>query len=148
MQGTLDPYLSHLSSPGRLERHIVAEYIYPAMNDPLPETSFDDQFAFRPTGSATAALINLISIITNLLRSGKTVVLISLDFSKAFDRVKHQTLFQKYSRWTFLMWCIIGWLHISMAENTVQNLWMMFPLWSRSTQVLCRDLLLDRPLIQ
>ena len=68
------------------------------MNDPPPEISFDDQFAFRPTGSATAALINLISIITNLLRSGKTVVLISLDFSKAFDRVKHQTLFEKYGK--------------------------------------------------
>ena len=64
----------------KLERHIVAKYIYPAMNVPPPEISFDDQYAFQPTGSATAALINLIGILTQLLRSGKTVVLISLDF--------------------------------------------------------------------
>jgi hypothetical protein len=62
----------------KLERHIVAEHIYPAMNVPPPEISFDDQFAFQPTG--TAALINLIGILTQLLRSGKIVVLISLDF--------------------------------------------------------------------
>ena len=44
------------------------------------------------------ALIATIGHVTELLRSGKNVVLISLDFSKAFDRVRHQTLFEKMDK--------------------------------------------------
>ena len=62
------------------------------------DLEFNDQFAFRPTGSATAALIATIGHVTDLLRSGKTVILISLDFSKAFDRVRHQTLSEKLDK--------------------------------------------------
>ena len=54
---------------------------------------FEDQFAFRPTGSATAALIAMIQSVIELLGTGRTVILISLDFSKAFDRVRHASLF-------------------------------------------------------
>ena len=63
---------------------------------PPPELIFEDQYAFRPTGSATAALIATINKVTELIRSGYSVVLLSLDFSKAFDRVRHKTLFEKY----------------------------------------------------
>ena len=80
----------------RLEQHVVKKYLYPAMLKPPPELIFEDQYAFRPTGSATAALIATINKVTELIRSGYSVVLISLDFSKAFDRVRHKTLFEKY----------------------------------------------------
>ena len=66
------------------------------MLKPPPELIFEDQYAFRPTGSATAALIATINKVTELIRSGYSVVLLSLDFSKAFDRVWHKTLFEKY----------------------------------------------------
>ena len=59
---------------------------------------FSDQYAFRPTGSATAALIAVIDTVTELLRSGSVVVLISLDFSKAFDRIRHKTLLDKFDK--------------------------------------------------
>ena len=68
------------------------------MQAPPPGLSFDDQYAFRPTGSATAALISTIGTITKLLRSGKTVVLLSLDFSKAFDRVRHGSLLENFAQ--------------------------------------------------
>jgi hypothetical protein len=82
----------------KLEHIIVNKHIYPAMLDPPPELIFSDQYAFRPTGSATAALIAVIDTVTELLRSGSVVVLISLDFSKAFDRIRHKTLLDKFDK--------------------------------------------------
>ena len=82
----------------KLEHEIVARHIYPAMLEQTNDLEFNDQFAFRPTGSATAALIATIGHVTDLPRSGKTVILISLDFSKAFDKVRHQTLFEKLDK--------------------------------------------------
>ena len=43
----------------------------------------------QPALRRLAALISTIDTVTKLLRSGKTVVLLSLDFSKAFDRIRH-----------------------------------------------------------
>ena len=56
---------------------------------------FNYQFAFRPSGSTTAALINLLQKISLLLEEHKYVHLIGLDFSKAFDSVRHYTLIEK-----------------------------------------------------
>src|SRR6218665_1322287 len=52
-----------------------------------------DQFAFPPTSSTTAALIDLLNNITELLQ--QHFALFSVDSSKAFDGVKHLTLVQK-----------------------------------------------------
>jgi len=57
--------------------------------------TFSDQFAFRPTGSTEAAIITLLHTVTDLLRSNPYVVVIALDFSKAFDTARHSTLLQK-----------------------------------------------------
>ena len=54
-----------------------------------------DQYAFRPSGSTTAAFISLIHKITNLLQKYPYVHVIALDFSKAFDTVRHSTLAAK-----------------------------------------------------
>ena len=56
---------------------------------------FQDQFAFRPTGSTTAALIYLLHTITELLQTQDRVHVIALDFSKAFDSVRHYSLISK-----------------------------------------------------
>ena len=53
------------------------------------------QFAFRPTGSITAALIYLFHHLAHSLKSHNSVHLIALDFSKAFDTVRHSTLAAK-----------------------------------------------------
>ena len=64
-------------------------------NAPPPTLNFNDQFAFRPTGSTTAALISILHTITQLLTTHQFVVVIALDFSKAFDAVSHYTLLNK-----------------------------------------------------
>jgi hypothetical protein len=70
-------------------------FMYPAFQSPPPTLSFTDQFAFHPTGSPAAAIISLLNSITNLLTSNPFVTVISLDFSKAFDTVRHSTLLEK-----------------------------------------------------
>ena len=88
-----------------MEKHIVRNYIYPALYqplrqcclDPLPLLDFSDQFAFRPTGSTTAALVTLFHTVGQLLNMNDFVRVIALDFSKAFDTVRHATLFNKLS---------------------------------------------------
>jgi len=54
-----------------------------------------DQYAFRPTGSTTAALVSVLQQTTSLLTSEPYVALISLDFTKAFDTVRHSELVRK-----------------------------------------------------
>jgi len=75
----------------------VLHRAYPALLTP-PLLSFTDQFAFRPSGSTTAALITILHTITNLLTTNQFVIVIALDFSKAFDTVRHSTLLNKYSQ--------------------------------------------------
>ena len=47
-----------------LERIIVREFIYPAILAPPTSLSFRDQYAFRPVGSTTVALIAILQSIT------------------------------------------------------------------------------------
>ena len=80
-----------------MEKLVVRNYIYPAMLTPPAPLSFSDQFAFRPQGSTTAAIISLLHKITTLLLTNTFVVVIGLDFSKAFDTVRHVTMMEKFS---------------------------------------------------
>ena len=52
-----------------LERIVVKDYIYPSFRCAPTGISFNDQFAFQPTGtgSTTAALIMLLHTVTTLL---------------------------------------------------------------------------------
>src|SRR6218665_599627 len=86
---SITPVLSRM-----VEKIVVCRYIYPAFNLPVKQQLYD-QFAFRPTGSTTAALIAIIHQITTPLETNESVTLISLDFSKAFDTVRHATLATK-----------------------------------------------------
>jgi len=66
--------------------------MYPVLTNPVTNLRFDDQYAFRPTGSTTAALIAISNHILNTLGNEPYVRLVSLDFSKAFDSVRHSHL--------------------------------------------------------
>jgi hypothetical protein len=79
-----------------MERTVVHRFLYPALLSPPPTLSFNDQFAFRPTGSTTAALISILSTITNMLLTNPYVI--AFDFSKAFDTVRHSTLLAKMAQ--------------------------------------------------
>src|SRR6218665_2019508 len=78
-----------------VERLVVHTYLYPTIIQQPFADSIKDQYAFRPTGSTTAALIDLLQQVTDLLQDNEYVVLISTDFSRAFDTVRHQTLMEK-----------------------------------------------------
>ncbi len=82
-----------------VEKAIVRKFIYPTFDSPLlpPQLSFQDQYAFRPTGSTTSALIAILQSATEMLNDSPYVHLISLDMSKAFDSVRTYTLFNKLS---------------------------------------------------
>ena len=80
-----------------LERIVVRQYIYPALLVPSCQQFLSDQFGFRPFGSTTAALITILQTITSMLASNSYVIVYSIDFSKAFDTVRHSSLFSKYA---------------------------------------------------
>ena len=80
------------------ERLIISQFIYPALLSPPQELTFSNQFAFRPTGSTTAALINLFHTIAAILDNDPYVRVIALDFSKAFDTVRHAQLMSKINQ--------------------------------------------------
>src|SRR6218665_367643 len=79
-----------------LERIAVSRYIDRALAEPPINKLIQDQFAFGPTGSTSAALIDLLQKTTDLLRVNEFVAIISVDFTKAFDRIRHHALSQKY----------------------------------------------------
>ena len=73
-----------------MERVVVCDYLYPAFHTSLPSLTFLDQFTFRPTRSTSAAIISLLSKITDLLQSNPYVIVSQyqkgttiLDFNEA-----------------------------------------------------------------
>ena len=92
-----------------LEKQVVRSFIYPLFELPQCQEIFKDQFAFRPTGSTTAALTSLFQHISNTLVTHTHVHVISLDFSKAFDSVRHSALADKLAPLP-LPDCIYNWL--------------------------------------
>lgn len=87
---SLTPILSRVT-----EKMIVQRYFYPLLQQPQLAPLISDQFAFRPSGSTTAALIFLLHHVTNMLLTNDFVHIVALDFSKAFDTVKHNVLVTK-----------------------------------------------------
>ena len=78
-----------------MEKLIVRQFLYPTFSAPPSTLNFFNQFAFRPTESTTAALIYIFHKVTQLLATYQYVTVIALDFSKAFDTVRHSTLLEK-----------------------------------------------------
>jgi len=47
-----------------MEKLVVRHFLYPTFSAPPSTLSFSDQFAFRPSGSTTAALIYIFHILS------------------------------------------------------------------------------------
>ena len=78
-----------------LERLVVRTFINPSFCvNPMAEM-IQDQYAFRRTGSTTAALVDLLQKLTDLLRENEYVVMATVDFFRAFYCVKHMPLMEK-----------------------------------------------------
>jgi hypothetical protein len=95
------------------ERLFVKHHFYPS----LPANILTDQFAFRPTGSTTAALIFDFHHITTLLSNNSYVRCLLVDFSKAFDTVPHSTLLDKLQNQGCPQY-IINWLACYLTDRT------------------------------
>jgi hypothetical protein len=67
--------------PCVLEKLIVRDTIYPAIQIPRAAEALSDQFAFRPTRSTTAALIAILTSISDLSTSHPYVHIVALDFA-------------------------------------------------------------------
>ena len=78
-----------------LEKFLVRKEFYPLLAQPSLSPYMRDQFAFRPTGSTTAAIIFLLHTITEMLNNSPYVHVIALDFSKAFDSLSYVILTTK-----------------------------------------------------
>jgi len=57
--------------------------------------NFEDQFAFRPSGSTDAAIITLLHTVRSMPTTSDYVHVFAFDFSKTFDTVRHHTLMTK-----------------------------------------------------
>jgi hypothetical protein len=73
------------------EKLVVKDFLLPKI---VPEL-FNDQYAFKPTGSTTCALIDLSYRLQMMLEKCKYVRCVFTDFSKAFDIVDHCILLGK-----------------------------------------------------
>jgi len=128
---SITPILSRI-----MKKSLVRSLLYPILKHPDYSQNFSHQFGFRPTGSTTAMLIYLfhslycyqlwwikIFIIiryiatsygelryslTNMLQQHDYVHVISLDFSKAFNTVRHHSLISKFRRYPILD-CFHNW---------------------------------------
>ena len=72
-----------------VERIVVRIYLYLAVRNLQFSGKVVDQYAFRPTGSTTAALIALFQQLSNILQNNEYVMLVSMYFSRAFDTIAH-----------------------------------------------------------
>jgi len=92
---SITPVLSRL-----MEKLVVRHFLYPTFSAPPSTLNFSDQFAFRTSGSTTAALIYIFHTVTQLLTNYQYVTVIALDFTKAFDTIRHGTFL---TRWRTLL---------------------------------------------
>src|SRR6218665_619441 len=81
-----------------VERLVVQTYVYPAFQMEEMKHLLSYQYAFRPTGSTTTDVITIMQKVADLLASNKYVTIIALDFSKAFDTVRHHELTKKLTK--------------------------------------------------
>ena len=81
--------------PDGMPSRFAKKFLYKALEN---NEQFDNQYAFRPKGSTTAALVALTQEITTALEYNNYIQVLSLDFSKAFDAIRHVNLLEQLSR--------------------------------------------------
>jgi hypothetical protein len=81
-----------------IEKTIVSRFLCPTLLTPPSVLSFNDQFAFRPSGSTAAALITKLHKINHILEAEPYVIVKAIDFSKAFDCVRYAALMEKMAQ--------------------------------------------------
>ena len=85
-----------LSVPNKLLEHHVLSSVKPLILPLFPRT----QFAYKPKSDTTSALISVHDYLTSQLDKSNVdaCIIVSYDFSKAFDSVSHEILLSKLSK--------------------------------------------------
>jgi len=83
---SVTPHISRIA-----EKIIVRRWLQPA----IPTENIEDQYAYKNTGSTTAALVHFVHRVTEMLEHNAYVRCLMIDFSKAFDSVDHVVLMSK-----------------------------------------------------
>ena len=86
---SVTPLLSRIA-----EKIVVTRWLRPA----IPNATIRDQFAFKPSGSTTCAIVYFMHHVTRFLETNNYVRFLCIDFSKAFDTVSHDILIAKLSK--------------------------------------------------
>ena len=81
-----------------LDKLVVRKFLYPLFESERCSQFYRDQYAFRPTGSTDAAIISILDHVSTLLCNSDYVRVIALDFSKAFDTVRHSEILDKLAK--------------------------------------------------
>ena len=95
------------------ERLFVSKHLF----NVIPQQLLQDQFAFRPTGSTTAALVYMDYHITRMLENADFVRCFLIDFQKAFDTVSHSVLLQTIKNFDAPQY-VINWLANFLTDRT------------------------------
>jgi Reverse transcriptase (RNA-dependent DNA polymerase) len=83
----------------------------------IPNNIFDDQFAFRPTGSTTAVLSYMFHEATNALEYGNHIRCFLIDFIKAFDTVPYHQILGKLVNYNCPQ-VLINWIANYLTDRT------------------------------
>ena len=83
---SVTPHISRIA-----EKIVVRRWLQPN----IPAESIKDQYAYKITGSTTAALVHFVHRVTKMLEHNAYVRCLMIDFSKAFDSVDHVVLMSK-----------------------------------------------------
>ena len=75
------------------EKLVVKNYVQPTFKN--LDRPITDQYAYKPTGSTTAALIDITHRTSLYLENHDYVRCVLIDFSKAFDTVNHSILIEQ-----------------------------------------------------
>jgi len=86
---SVTPHLSRIA-----EKIIVQRWLQPS----IPPANILDQYAYKNTGSTTAALVHFMHRVTKMLEQNAYVRCLLIDFSKAFDSVDHVVLLSKLAQ--------------------------------------------------
>jgi hypothetical protein len=106
---SVTPILSRLA-----EKLIVNKWVRPS----IPSHAIADQFAFRRSGSTTAALVYLMHHVTSFLENNSYVRCLLVDFSKAFDIVDHAVIVEKLTKLE-LPWNVINWFISFLSDRKI-----------------------------
>ena len=112
---SVTPILSRIA-----EKMVVRRWLRPSMSQEM----LLDQYAFKPTGSTTCALVHFVHHATQMLEGNSYIRCLLIDFSKAFDTIDHQLLIEKLGLLpipqTILQWIVSFLSHRSQVTRCGQ----------------------------